>query len=126
MCTVFWDRQGVLLVEFLSQGTTINSAIYCDPPTAVTYICIIGEIKNSTAVFAMCECVGFVNKQVRHCSINVIFWRVRVTIVTVEKAISITYSECVHVAVVIQHAMHMSHIVICGLSRCTILFHIMF
>jgi len=30
MCTVFWDRQGVLLVEFLSQGTTINSAVYCE------------------------------------------------------------------------------------------------
>ena len=29
-CTVFWDRQGVLLVEFLSQGTTINSALYCE------------------------------------------------------------------------------------------------
>ena len=30
MCTVFWDRQGVLLVKFLSQGTTINSALYCE------------------------------------------------------------------------------------------------
>jgi len=30
MCTVFWDRQGVLLVEFLPQGTTINSAVYCE------------------------------------------------------------------------------------------------
>jgi len=30
MCTVFWDRQGVLLVEFYSQGTTINSAVYCE------------------------------------------------------------------------------------------------
>jgi len=29
-CTVFWDRQGVLLVEFLPQGTTINSAVYCE------------------------------------------------------------------------------------------------
>jgi len=29
MCTVFWDTQGVLLVEFLPQGTTINSAVYC-------------------------------------------------------------------------------------------------
>jgi len=27
---VFWDRQGVLLVEFLPQGTTINSAVYCE------------------------------------------------------------------------------------------------
>jgi len=30
MCTVFWDRQGVLLVEFLPQGTTINSVVYCE------------------------------------------------------------------------------------------------
>jgi len=30
MCTVFWDRQGVLLVEFLPQCTTINFAVYCE------------------------------------------------------------------------------------------------
>jgi len=30
MCTVFWDRQGVLLVEFLPQGTKIKSAVYCE------------------------------------------------------------------------------------------------
>ena len=30
MCTIFWDRQGVLLVEFLPQGTAINSAVYCE------------------------------------------------------------------------------------------------
>jgi len=29
MCTVFWDTQGVLLVEFLPHGT-INSAVYCE------------------------------------------------------------------------------------------------
>jgi len=29
MCTIFWDRQGVLFVE-LSEGTTINSAVYCE------------------------------------------------------------------------------------------------
>jgi hypothetical protein len=34
----------------------------------------------------------------------------------VEKAISITYSECVFVALVIRHEMLMHHIVICGLS----------
>ena len=28
-CTVCWDRQGVLVVEFLPQGTTINSTAYC-------------------------------------------------------------------------------------------------
>ncbi|GFV00446.1 histone-lysine N-methyltransferase SETMAR [Trichonephila clavipes] len=29
METVFWDRHGVLLVEFMQQGTTINAAAYC-------------------------------------------------------------------------------------------------
>jgi hypothetical protein len=38
------------------------------------------------------------------------------------KAISIKYSECVFVALVIQHAKRMRHIIICGLS--TIRFHI--
>ena len=27
MCTILWDRQGVLLVEFLPQGTTINCCL---------------------------------------------------------------------------------------------------
>ncbi|GFT17399.1 histone-lysine N-methyltransferase SETMAR [Trichonephila clavipes] len=29
MATVFWDRHGVLLVEFMQQGTTINATAYC-------------------------------------------------------------------------------------------------
>ncbi|GFV71993.1 histone-lysine N-methyltransferase SETMAR [Trichonephila clavipes] len=29
MATVFWDRHGVLLVEFMQQGTTINAAADC-------------------------------------------------------------------------------------------------
>lgn len=29
MCTVFWDRQGILLVEFLPRGETINAERYC-------------------------------------------------------------------------------------------------
>ncbi|KAG8176077.1 hypothetical protein JTE90_025535 [Oedothorax gibbosus] len=30
MCTVFWDRKGVLLMDFLSRNETINSAAYCE------------------------------------------------------------------------------------------------
>jgi hypothetical protein len=30
MCTVFWDGKGILLVEFLPQGSTINAGVYCD------------------------------------------------------------------------------------------------
>jgi hypothetical protein len=41
------------------------------------------------------------------------------------KAISITYSECVSVALVIQHAFRMCRIIVtCGLSGCTIFFYI--
>jgi len=40
------------------------------------------------------------------------------------KAISITYSECGFVALVIQHAKRMHPIVICGLSGSTIFLHI--
>jgi hypothetical protein len=38
------------------------------------------------------------------------------------KAISVTYSKCEYVAVVIQHATRMRHIAICGLSGSTIFF----
>jgi len=34
----------------------------------------------------------------------------------------ITYSQCLLIALCIQHAMRMCHIVICGLSGCTIFF----
>jgi len=30
MCTLFWDRKGVLLVDFLPQGSTINAGVHCD------------------------------------------------------------------------------------------------
>jgi len=40
------------------------------------------------------------------------------------RAILITYSECMSVALVNQHEMRMCHIVICGLSDPTMFFHI--
>jgi hypothetical protein len=32
MATVFWDRKGVLMVEFMQQGTTIMSEENCESP----------------------------------------------------------------------------------------------
>jgi hypothetical protein len=40
------------------------------------------------------------------------------------KANSITYSECVFVALGIQHEMRLRHIVICGLCGSTIFLHV--
>jgi len=55
---------------------------------------------------------------------NVTLMRVLTKIVAVEKAISITYSECVYLALVIQRALRMRHLVTCGSSGCTVVFHI--
>ncbi len=30
MATVFWDWEGILLIEYLSQGCTVTSALYLD------------------------------------------------------------------------------------------------
>jgi hypothetical protein len=30
MATVFWQRKGVLMVEFMQQGTAIMSKVYCE------------------------------------------------------------------------------------------------
>ena len=49
--------------------------------------------------------------QDRLCTYNVTLRRVRVTIAAVEKTISITYSECVFVNLVTQHAKRMRRII---------------
>jgi len=54
---------------------------------------------------------------------DVILRRVHVPIVAAKK-ISITYSGCVYVALVIQHAQRLRRIIICGLSGLSIIFHI--
>jgi hypothetical protein len=30
MATVFWDRKGVPMVEFMQEGTTITLEVYCE------------------------------------------------------------------------------------------------
>ena len=57
------------------------------------------------------------------CSATLTLRRVRITIIVVEKQ-CVTYSECVSVALGMQHVISMRHIVICGLTRSTIFFHI--
>jgi len=62
-------------------------------------------------------------KKDRQCMYNVTERRVRVTVVAVGKAISITYSECMSVILVIQQATRMRHVVICGQSRSAAVFY---
>ena len=49
------------------------------------------------------------------CAYNLTFRRVRPTIV-VEKQLSITYSQCVFAALLIQHAMRMRHIILSSVA----------
>ena len=59
----------------------------------------------------------------RQCTYNVTLRRVRATIVVVEKQ-WILHILSVYVALDIEHAVHMCHIVICGLPRSKIFFRI--
>jgi len=55
-------------------------------------------------------------KHDRQCMCYVTSWRVRVTIFAVEKQISITYSECVFVALCIQHAMRVRRVILSSMA----------
>jgi len=62
----------------------------------------------------------------RQCTHIVTMRDVRANIVALEKRIGITYFECVSVALGIEYAMRMRHIVICDLSDSKVFFfHIM-
>jgi hypothetical protein len=30
MAAILWDRNGVLMVEFMQQGTSVTSEVYCE------------------------------------------------------------------------------------------------
>jgi len=62
-------------------------------------------------------------QQDRQCMYNITLRCVHATIVAVEDQ-SITYSECVFVALGIQHAICMRHIVNCGQPGSAVFFHI--
>ena len=65
-----------------------------------------------------------INQQYMQCTYNVTQRRVRATTVAVEKAINVTYSECVFEALGIHPALRTRHVVICGLSGCPVFLNI--
>jgi hypothetical protein len=40
MATVFWDRKGVLMVEFMEQGATITSEVFCETLRKLLRACL--------------------------------------------------------------------------------------
>ena len=53
MASVFWDSSGIIFIDYLEKGKTINSDYYCA-------ICIIGLIERKNHV----KTVSFVKEQI--------------------------------------------------------------
>jgi hypothetical protein len=49
--TVFWDRKGVLMVEFMQQGTTITSQVYCETPKKLC--CVIQNKRRGMLTYGV-------------------------------------------------------------------------
>ena len=64
---------------------------------------------------------SFTSDQDRQCTYNLTLGRVRATTVSVEKQLSIAHSECVSVALVIQHATRMHHIILSSVVGAAVL-----
>ena len=69
-----------------------------------------------------CLCFEILRVQDRQSACNLTLRSVRGNDRCSEKSISIAYSECVFVALSIEHAMRMRHIVVCDLSGSAIFF----
>jgi len=83
---------------------------------------VITESKQRMAVIHIyCYSVSIATK--RQCVYNVTFWRFCVTTVVVERQ-KILHTLSVFIVLVTQHSLCLHHIVMCALSRSTLLFHI--
>jgi len=90
----------------------------------------IGKLQSSAPLQVVLTSAQSIIRE-KHCKLidtgeeityHVTLRRVHATIVAVER--NIYYTFCVFTALVTQHAMSMRHIIVCGLSGCTIIFHI--
>jgi len=112
--SVSWLLEGVWKLKVIRRYKVKERCLLLlgkEHETRITGLCINKEWRRE-----------FLNKQDRQCSYNTEALSCKHC--CSGKAISIIYSECVFVALVIQHAMHMRHIVICGLPGSKTFFHI--
>jgi hypothetical protein len=109
-------------------GNDDGTSVLFNPQMSASVHCTDVYCLNSARVGALYVVNAFnysIHEEDSQCTYSVTLRRIRATTVVVAKQ-CVTYSECVcvYVALGIQHAMHMRHIVICCLPRSTIFFHI--